>query len=77
MLSGYVARQHDGAGARRYGGCLQSSFKWVRLPPASLFPRKELFVSGLTSGFVRPRLALDVPNMESKQSETKELLAQR
>jgi hypothetical protein len=28
-------RQHD-AGARRHGDCLQSSFKWVRLPPASL-----------------------------------------
>src|SRR5262245_30343 len=25
---------HD-AGARRRGGCLQSSLKWVRLPPAS------------------------------------------
>ncbi len=25
-----------GAGARRQGGCLQSSNKWVRLPPASL-----------------------------------------
>ncbi len=23
------------AGARRHGDCLQSSFKWVRLPPAS------------------------------------------
>lgn len=24
------------AGARRHGGCLQSSLEWVRLPPASL-----------------------------------------
>ena len=29
------------AGARRYGSCLQSSFKRVRLPPASLGKRQE------------------------------------
>jgi hypothetical protein len=31
----FLARTLD-AGARRYGGCLQSSLEWVRLPPASL-----------------------------------------
>lgn len=31
----FMSGRHD-AGARRHGGCLQSSSKWVRLPPASL-----------------------------------------
>ena len=31
---------HD-AGARWYGGCLQSSIKWVRFPPASLTSRRQ------------------------------------
>jgi hypothetical protein len=30
------------AGARRRGDCLQSSFKWVRLPPASLKATKGI-----------------------------------
>ena len=39
-LFGFVLRPYSfvlvpDAGARRYGGCLQSSLKWVRLPPAS------------------------------------------
>jgi hypothetical protein len=34
------------AGARRHGGCLQSSLKWVRLPPASF---ECNYKQGLTS----------------------------
>ena len=44
-----ILRYYYGAGARWQGDCLQSSFKWVRLPPASVIVNESTSGRRLTN----------------------------
>jgi hypothetical protein len=61
------------AGARRRGGCLQSSSKWVRLPPAffEATSSKVMLMLGSAARLAPvKRLAWRVPDMRSNEGIT-------